>query len=38
MLLTQPANLQKLAGKPLSPDERDISRAEVTRKKLNADK
>ncbi|MCX8128546.1 MAG: protein arginine kinase [Clostridia bacterium] len=34
MLLTQPANLQKLAGKLLSPDERDISRAEVIRKKL----
>lgn len=35
MLLIQPANLQKYVGRQLSPDERDIMRAEVIRKKLN---
>jgi protein arginine kinase len=34
MLLIQPANLQKLVGKPLNPDERDIKRAELVRSKL----
>jgi len=34
MLLIQPASLQKFAGKPLSPDERDIKRAELIRSKL----
>ena len=33
-LLIQPANLQKLSGKLLSQDERDIKRAEVIRDKL----
>jgi protein arginine kinase len=33
-LLAQPANLQKSVGKALSPDERDIKRAEVIREKL----
>lgn len=37
MLLVQPANLQKLAGKILSPDERDIKRAEIIRERLNID-
>ncbi|HHW47551.1 MAG TPA: protein arginine kinase [Clostridiaceae bacterium] len=31
MLLTQPANLQKTIGKPLSPEERDLRRAELIR-------
>lgn len=35
MLLIQPANVQKVAGKPLSPDERDVKRAELIREKLN---
>lgn len=34
MLLIQPANLQKLVGKPLDPDERDVKRAEVIRSRL----
>jgi len=34
MLLIQPANLQKLAGRLLNQDERDIMRAEVIRGKL----
>lgn len=34
LLFIQPANLQKLSGKPLSPDERDIKRAEIVRKRL----
>lgn len=33
-LLVQPANLQKSVGRALSPDERDIKRAEVIRNKL----
>lgn len=35
-MIIQPATLQKLAGHPLSPDERDIKRAEVIRSKLNS--
>jgi len=31
MLLIQPANLQKTIGKPLSPEERDLRRAELIR-------
>ncbi|MCX7842222.1 MAG: protein arginine kinase [Clostridia bacterium] len=34
MLLSQPASLQKYAGKLLGPDERDIRRAELIRNKL----
>jgi len=34
MLYIQPASLQKYAGRQLSPDERDIIRAEVVRKNL----
>ena len=34
MLLIQPANIQKETGRILTPDERDISRAEIIRKKL----
>ena len=34
MLLMQPAHLQKLAGRPLNPDERDIVRAEFIQKRL----
>jgi protein arginine kinase len=34
MLLTQPANLQKTIGKPLSPEERDLRRAELIRKTI----
>lgn len=34
MLLIQPAYLQKRVGKNLSPDERDIQRAETVRKQL----
>jgi protein arginine kinase len=34
MLFIQPAYLQKLAGKPLSPDERDLRRAELIRSGL----
>jgi protein arginine kinase len=34
MLFIQPAILQKLAGKQLAPDERDIRRAELIRKSL----
>lgn len=34
MLLIQPAYLQKRVGKPLSPEERDIQRAETVRKQL----
>lgn len=34
MIITQPACLQKLAGKTLNDEERDIKRAEVVRKKL----
>ena len=33
-ILTQPAHLQKLAGKELSPSERDIRRAELIRSRL----
>ena len=38
MLYIQPASLQKYAGRPLSPEERDITRAEVIRKKLGRSK
>lgn len=34
MLIIQPGNLQKKAGKPLDPNERDIKRAEFIREKL----
>ncbi len=34
LLYIQPANLQKLSGKPLSPEIRDIKRAEIIREKL----
>ncbi len=34
MLLIQPGYLQKITGKPLSPEERDIKRAEIVRNKL----
>lgn len=34
LLFTQPAHLQKLAGRPMSPEERDIRRAEYVRSKL----
>ena len=35
-ILTQPAHLQKLEGKKLSPAERDIKRADLIREKLRA--
>ncbi len=35
LLMIQPANLQMSFSKPLSPDERDIKRAELIREKLN---
>ena len=35
MLLIQPGNLQKQAGKPLDPNERDFKRAEFVRERLN---
>lgn len=34
MIITQPASLQKMAGRTLDDEERDIKRAEVVRKKL----
>lgn len=34
-ILTQPAHLQKIEGKALTADKRDIKRAELIRKKLN---
>ena len=34
-ILTQPAHLQKMEGKALTADKRDIKRAELIRKKLN---
>ncbi|MBI2871100.1 MAG: protein arginine kinase [Candidatus Omnitrophica bacterium] len=34
-ILTQPAHLQKLEGKDLTPQERDVKRAELIRGKLN---
>jgi protein arginine kinase len=34
ILFIQPAYLQKLAGRPLSPDERDLRRAELIRSRL----
>lgn len=34
MLMLQPANLQKAAGKVFSPEERDIRRAEMVKQKL----
>lgn len=36
LLYIQPASLQKLSGKPLSPEERDIKRAQTVRDKLNS--
>ena len=38
MLVIQPAYIQKLTGKVLSPDERDIRRAELIRSRLRSDK
>lgn len=38
MILIQPACLQKLVGKLLSPEERDIMRAEIVRNKLKVGK
>lgn len=35
LLLAQPASLQKLVGKPLNQEERDMKRAEVIRNKLS---
>ncbi len=35
LVLSQPATLQKVAGKQLNSDERDIKRAELIREKLN---
>ncbi len=37
MLVTQPAYIQRLAGRTLSPDERDIRRAELIRSSLGAE-
>lgn len=37
MVFIQPANLQLYVGRALGPDERDIMRAEVIRKKLRAE-
>lgn len=34
MIVTQPASLQKMAGRTLDDEERDIKRAEIVRKKL----
>ncbi len=34
MLLTQPAHLQKVSGKPLEPQERDELRAQMVRKRI----
>jgi protein arginine kinase len=34
-IITQPAHLQKIEGKRLSSEERDVKRAELIRKKLN---
>jgi len=34
LILTQPAHLQKLEGKPLTSNERDVKRAELLREKL----
>jgi len=35
-ILIQPAHLQKLENKKLSPEDRDVKRAEIIRGKLNA--
>ena len=37
LLLTQPAHLQELEGKELTPGERDMKRADLIRKKLKID-
>jgi hypothetical protein len=34
MLLAQPAHIQRLFGKEMKPEERDVARAELARKKL----
>jgi protein arginine kinase len=34
-IITLPAHLQKIEGKKLSAEERDVKRAELIRKKLN---
>jgi len=36
MVLIQPASIQRIAGKVLQPEERDIKRAEIIRQKLSA--
>ena len=33
-ILTQPAHLQKIEGRKLSPQERDLKRAEILRQKI----
>ena len=38
MILTQPGFLQKYAGGPLRPFERDVRRAALIRERLNLDK
>ncbi|WP_349409098.1 protein arginine kinase [Pseudalkalibacillus sp. SCS-8] len=38
MILTQPGFLQQYAGKPLSPDERDIRRATLIRERMKLEK
>jgi len=37
-ILTQPAHLQKIVGKKISPEERDVKRAEIIREKLKIKK
>jgi len=34
MLLAQPAHIQRLFGKEMKPEERDVARAELARKRL----
>ena len=34
LVLSQPATLQKIAGKQLEPEERDVKRAEMIRNRL----
>ncbi|MCX7748928.1 MAG: protein arginine kinase [Clostridia bacterium] len=38
IIAIQPANLQKIAGRPLNPDERDIKRADLIRKRITCEK
>jgi len=37
LLISQPAHLQKISGKPLNPGERDIKRADLVREKLGSE-